>query len=159
KDLTRAETLFQLLHPDLPSDFPPLRSLDNPALPNNLPRQVTSFVGREKETAEIKKRIKTVPLLTLTGSGGCGKTRLSLQVAAEVLETYPDGVLLVEFAPLSDPSLVPQTVGGVLGVREAPGEPITRTLTSALKERQILLVLDNCEHLLDASARLADALL
>jgi class 3 adenylate cyclase len=105
RDLSRPETVFQLLHPDLPWEFPPLKSLDNPAFPNNLPRQVTSFIGREKEWREIQERIKTSSLLTLTGSGGCGKTRLSLQVAAEVLEVYPDGVWFVEFAPLADPAL------------------------------------------------------
>jgi predicted ATPase/class 3 adenylate cyclase len=159
RDLTRPEQVYQLLHPDLPAEFPPLRSLDNPAMPNNLPRQVTSFVGREKELREIKEGMRSAPLLTLTGSGGCGKTRLSLQAAADVLEDYPDGVWLVELAPLTDPSLVPLTVADAVGIREALGEPITRTLLNALKERRMLLVLDNCEHLLDAAARLAETLL
>ncbi|MBC7808281.1 MAG: adenylate/guanylate cyclase domain-containing protein, partial [Akkermansiaceae bacterium] len=89
KDLARPESIYQLCHPSLPADFPPLRTLDNPALPNNLPEQVTSFIGREKETGEIRSLLGKVRLLTLVGSGGCGKTRLSLQVAAEVLEEYP----------------------------------------------------------------------
>jgi predicted ATPase/class 3 adenylate cyclase len=159
KDLTHPEQIWQMLHPDLPADFPPLRSLDNPLLPNNLPRQITSFVGREKEIEDIKERIKTAPLLTLTGSGGCGKTRLSLQVAAEVLDSFPDGVWLVELAPLSDPALVPQTVAEVVSVRESPGESIIKTLVGALKEKRLLLVLDNCEHVLESSARLVDAIL
>lgn len=159
RDLGRPEQVYQVLHPELPSDFLPLRSLDNPNLPNNLPQQVTSFIGREKEIAETKTLLSNTRLLTLTGSGGCGKTRLSLQVAADVLEQYPNGAWLVEFAPLTDPSLVPKTLGEVLGVREAPGEPVTRTLANVLKEKNMLLVLDNCEHVLEAAARLADALL
>lgn len=157
RDLVRAEHVFQLQHPHLPADFPPLKSLEH--LPNNLPRQVTSFVGREQELMEVKRFLETTCLLTLTGSGGCGKTRLSLQVAADMLEEHPDGVWFVELAPLTDPALVPQTVAEALGLRETPGEPITRTLLSFLKERQMLLVLDNCEHVLQASARLVDALL
>jgi predicted ATPase/class 3 adenylate cyclase len=159
KDLGRPETVFQLLHPDLPSDFPPLRSLDNPDLPNNLPQQVTSFIGREKEIAEIKALLARTRLLTLTGSGGCGKTRLSLQVAAEMPENYSDGVWLVELSPLSDPDLVPKAVANVLDVREAPGQSLLQTLTTALKSRRLLIVLDNCEHLLAACAQLADALI
>src|SRR5439155_531895 len=98
-------------------------------------------------------------LLTLTGSGGCGKTRLSLQVAADLLEEYVDGVWLVELAALGDPALVPQTVAAALGVREEPGRPLTATLTDYLKPKTLLLILDNCEHLLAACAQLADTLL
>src|SRR5579872_6308033 len=108
RDLDRAEHIYQLLHPDLPSEFPPLRTLD--ALPNNLPLQTTSFIGREKEIAEVKRLLEKTRLLTLTGSGGCGKTRLSLQVAADLLDDFSDGVWLVELASLSDPDLVPQAV-------------------------------------------------
>ena len=157
KDLAAPEHVWQLLHPSLPQAFPPLKSLDY--LPTNLPEQLTSFIGREKEMAEIKALLDKTRLLTLAGSGGTGKTRLALQTAAEVLEQQPDGVWLVELASLSDPALVAQTVAGALAIREAPGEPITETLLSALKDKQMLLVLDNCEHLLDASARLVDALL
>ena len=98
RDLGRPETIFQLLHPALPSRFPPLRSLENPGLPNNLPQQMTSFIGREKEMETVKSLLGTTRLLTLTGSGGCGKTRLGLQAAADVLENYPDGVWFVELA-------------------------------------------------------------
>ena len=159
KDLGRPEQVFQLCHPSLPADFPPLNSLDNPALPNNLPQQVTSFIGREKEMAEIAALLGNTRLLTLTGSGGSGKTRLSLQVAADLLDGTGDGVWLVELAPLSDPALVPQAVAAVLGVKEETGKTLTQTLTAYLKGRRLLLVLDNCEHVLDACARLADSII
>jgi hypothetical protein len=157
KDLQQPEHIYRLLHPDLPTDFPPLRSLE--AFAHNLPAQLTSFIGREREMAEVKQLLATTRLLTLTGSGGCGKTRLALQVAADLLEEYADGVRLVELAALDDPALVPQTVASALGVREEPGRPLTATLTDSLKPKALLLVLDNCEHLLTACAQLADALL
>ncbi len=157
KDLQRPEHVYQLLHPALPADFPKLKSLD--PLTNNLPIQATSFVGREKEIKEVKALLAKTRLLTLTGSGGAGKTRLSLQVAADLVEGEGDGVWLAEFAPLSDPGLVPQTVAQALGVREEPGRPITQTLVDFLKPKSLLLVLDNCEHVLDAAAQLCDAIL
>ena len=159
RDLGRPESVFQLLHPALPSEFPPLKSLDNPELPNNLPVQVTSFIGREKEIEAVETLLSKTRLLTLTGSGGCGKTRLGLQVAADVLENYPDGVWLIELAPLADPALVPQAVAQALNVSEEPGKPLLPTLVAALKAKRLLLVLDNCEHVLDACSRLVDALL
>ena len=157
RDLSGPEEVWQLLHGDLQAVFPPLRSLD--ATPNNLPQQLTSFIGREKEIAEIKGLLATTRLLTLTGSGGCGKTRLSLQVAADGLESSADGVWLVELAALADPGLVPQAVASVLGLREEPGTSLTQTLVDHLRSRQLLLVLDNCEHLIAACATLADELL
>lgn len=159
RDLGRPEHVYQLLHPDLPSEFVPLKSLDNPALPNNLPQQVTSFIGREKEIEAVKSLLGKTQLLTLTGSGGCGKTRLALQVAAEVLESFPDGAWSVELAALADPALVPQSVAQALNVSEAAGKPLLQTLVDYLKAKHLLLVLDNCEHVLEACARLADALL
>src|SRR5262249_2157917 len=141
KDLLAAEHIWQIRHPLLPSEFPPLRSLDY--LPTNLPRQVSSFIGREREMADIKALLASTPLLTLTGTGGCGKTRLALQVAADVLEDYKEGVWLVELAPLSEASLVPQTVASALALREEPGRPITDTLRDSLRDRQLLLLLDN----------------
>jgi predicted ATPase/class 3 adenylate cyclase/Tfp pilus assembly protein PilF len=157
KDLQRPEQVFQLLHPDLPAHFPPLKSLD--VLPNNLPVQLTSFIGREREMADVKRSLATTRLLTLTGPGGTGKTRLALQVAADLLGEYPDGVWLVELAALVEPALVPQAVASALGVREEPGRTLTETLADSLRPKQLLLVLDNCEHLVAASATLAHALL
>ncbi len=156
-DLTRPVRVFQLLHPDLPADFPPLRTLDT--LPNNLPLQLTSFVGRVRELEELKTALTGARLMTLTGVGGCGKTRLALHVAADVLDAYPDGVWLVELAPIGDPALVPQTVATAAGIREALGQPILETLLHSWRTKRLLLLLDNCEHLLDACASFADALL
>ncbi len=157
RDLERAEHVYQLVHPSLPADFSPLQSLD--AARHNLPLQLTSFVGREQELGQIKQELERARLLTLTGVGGCGKTRLALQVAAELLERYPDGVWLVELAPLADPALLPGAIAAALGVREAPGQTILETLLGVLRDKRLLLVLDNCEHLLDACAHVADALL
>ena len=159
KDLQRPETVFQVAHPHLPRDFPPLRSLDNPALLNNLPQQMTSFIGREAAIEDVKGLLKTSRLLTLTGSGGSGKTRLSLQVAAEMLDGEGDGVWFVELAPLAEDTLVPQTVANVLGVKEEMGKTILQSLVEHLKSKRILILLDNCEHLVNAAAQLADTLL
>jgi predicted ATPase len=126
---------------------------------NNLPIQATSFVGRARELAEVKDQLTRTRLLTLTGPGGCGKTRLAFQVAGDVLDAYPDGVWLVELAPLSDPTLVPQTVVAVLGLQDNSGLPAVAALTVFLKQRRLLLLLDNCEHLIDACASLASALI
>lgn len=125
----------------------------------NLPRQLTSFVGRTGDVAAIKQTLLSVRLLTLTGPGGCGKTRLALHAAAELLDEYPDGVWLVEFAPATDPELVPHIVASTLRVHEQPGQPLTETLISYLQGQRALLILDNCEHLVNACASLADALL
>lgn len=157
KDLQQPEHIFQLLHVDIHRDFPPLKSLD--ALPHNLPEQLTSFVGRESQLARVKKRLEGTRLLTLTGSGGGGKTRLALQTAADLLEKFCDGVWLIELAALTDLEFVPQTVATVLGVREQPGRTVTESLVDYLKPRTILLILDNCEHLRGACAHLADTLL
>jgi predicted ATPase/class 3 adenylate cyclase len=157
KGLTRPERVFQLSGPELPADFPPLHSLNT--LPNNLPLQLTSFVGREHEMAEVTRLLGTTRLLTLTGPGGTGKTRLSLQVAAEVLDTFADGVWLVELAPLSDPALMPQAVASVWNIREQAGRSLVDTLTDFLRAKSLLLILDNCEHLIDACAQLVVALL
>jgi predicted ATPase/class 3 adenylate cyclase len=157
KDLQQPEAVFQLCHPLLPAVFPPLRSLSTH--PNNLPAQLTTFIGREREMAAVKKLLGRSRLLTLTGAGGTGKTRLTLQVAADLLETYPEGIWVVELAPLTDPALVPQAVATTLAVKEEPGTPLTQTLVERLKSKRLLLLLDNCEHLLDACASLADAIL
>jgi non-specific serine/threonine protein kinase len=130
-----------------------------PRARHNLPVQLTSFVGRERELAELGERLTSTRLLTLTGTGGCGKTRLGLRVAAEAIDAYADGVWLVELAALADPGLVAHAVARALGVREVGGEPIRATLLAVLRPSRLLLVLDNCEHLLVACARLADATL
>jgi len=157
KDLAQAQEVSDLLAPNLPAIFPTLRSLE--AFPNNLPAQLTSFIGRETEMAAARHLLADSRLLTLTGMGGSGKTRLALQVAAEALESYPDGVWLVELAALSDPELVAQEVAGVLGVREESEKKLLQTLRDTLRPQSALLILDNCEHVVDAAARLAEALL
>lgn len=157
KDLAASEAVSQLLHPALPDAFQPLRSLDT--LPNNLPVQVTQFIGREQELADVQRLLGATRLLTLTGAGGTGKTRLALQVAADALDSFPDGVWLVDLASLSDPAAVPQVAAQVLGVREEPGRTVLASLTEHLRDRQALLLLDNCEHLIGAVATLASTLL
>jgi non-specific serine/threonine protein kinase len=127
--------------------------------PHNLPLQLSSFVGRETELAEVKRLLENSRLLTLTGSGGCGKTRLALAAAGELAEGFEDGVWMVELASLADPSLVPRSVASTLGVREQPGRSLTETLSDHLGTKKVLLVLDNCEHLVEACASLAEALL
>jgi non-specific serine/threonine protein kinase len=139
------------------AEFPPLRSLE--AFAHNLPVQLTRFIGREPQIAEVKRLLQGARLLTLTGAGGSGKTRLALQLAADLLPEYEDGVWFVELAALAEPGLVLQTVAITLGVREEPDRPLTVTLLDHLRSRSLLLVLDNCEHLLSASARLAADLL
>src|ERR687894_321943 len=136
---------------------PAARIPDRP--PNNLPLELSSFVGREKELAEVERLLRDSRLLTLTGSGGCGKTRLALAVASELVEGFEDGVWLVELAPLADPSLVPRAVASPLGFREQPGRSLTEMLSDYLGSKKVLLVLDNCEHLIEACAELAEALL
>jgi predicted ATPase/class 3 adenylate cyclase/DNA-binding CsgD family transcriptional regulator len=155
--MPNAVHIFQVIAPDLPKDFPPLRTLDN--LPNNLPAQLTSFVGREKELVDVKNLLNNTHILTLIGSGGTGKTRLSIQAASEMLEQYPDGVWLVQLAPILDPLLVPRTTATAIGLRDEPPRPVTDILCDYLSEKKILIILDNCEHLVEACARMADRIL
>ena len=157
KDLFRPEHLYQFNIPGLPSTFPPLKTLDS--FLNNLPTQLTTFIGRENEIAEVRKELETHRLVTLTGSGGTGKTRLSLQVAADLLEKFDHGVWFVELAPLIDPELIPQTILSAIGISEQQGKTPLEVLKEYLHGKQALIVLDNCEHLVSASAQVANALL
>ena len=159
KDLGRPEQIFQLEADGLPATFPPLRSLENPKLRNNLPAQVSSFIGREAELAEVRSLITGCRLVTLTGPGGAGKTRLGLQAAAGLLDGSGDGVWFADLAPLQDADLVAVTVANVLGIPEDPGRPIIDTLVDAVSQRSLLVLLDNCEHVIDACAKVADVLL
>lgn len=167
-DLALPQHLYQLCHDDLNADFPPLNSLS--AFKHNLPVQLTSFIGREKELATVKRIIGpqasegnggAIPahLLTLLGPGGTGKTRLALQAAADLVDQFPDGVWLVELAPLTDPHLIAQRVAAVLNVQEQRGRHMRDTLTAYLRHRELLLLLDNVEHLVRESADLAEHLL
>ena len=153
KDLARPEHVFQVLHPDLSGTFPPLRSLAVDR--HNLPVALTHFVGRKAELERTAELLRTQRLVTLTGFGGTGKSRLAIQSATDALHAFADGVYLVELAPLSDPELVPGAVSTVLGA----GEASTDRLCEHLRSRRMLLILDNCEHLIEAAARLCEALL
>ena len=176
KHLISPERLFQLISAGLPSDFPPLNTFDSAR--HNLPLQLTSFIGREKEIAEVKQALTPSPLpveapygdhpilgvrgarlLTLVGPGGTGKTRLSIQVANELLDLYHDGAWFVDFAPISDPLLLPRTTAIAIGLRDEPQRPVIDMLCDYLRGKHLLLILDNCEHLVEACAQLADSLL
>ncbi|MBL8345718.1 MAG: tetratricopeptide repeat protein [Rubrivivax sp.] len=157
RDLASPERVYQLQHPSLRTQFPPLRSLE--VTPNNLVQQLNSFVGRERELAEVRALLGKTRLLTLLGMGGIGKSRLSVQLGAELLDEYPDGVWLVELAPLADPLLVPQALATVLGVKEEPGGNVTDALLAYVRDKTLLVILDNCEHVVHACADLAKRLL
>ncbi|MGQ0548309.1 MAG: adenylate/guanylate cyclase domain-containing protein, partial [Armatimonadota bacterium] len=156
KDLQRPERLFQLAVADLQIDFPALRTLD--ATPNNLPTQLTSFIGREREVAAARQLLATARLLTLTGPGGTGKTRLSLQLAAEVADQFPHGVYFVLLAPISDPALVASTVAQTLGLAEQRGKSPLERLQEYLRDKQLLLILDNFEQVVAAAPLLSELL-
>jgi predicted ATPase/class 3 adenylate cyclase len=158
RDILQPEEVFQLCHPDLRGDFPPLNTPGH--LPHNLPTHPTPFLGREREVEETVALLlrPEVRLVTLTGPGGVGKTRLGLRVAAELLETFPDGVFLVDLARLTEPDLVPSATATALGLREQPGQSFGQTLTEYLREQRMLLLFDNFEHVLPASTLVADLL-
>jgi Predicted ATPase len=157
RNLDRPEHLYQASAGGLEDRFPPPRSME--VLPNNLPVQTTSFVGREREIEEALRRLEKTRLLTLMGTGGTGKTRLALEIGARVINEYRDGVWLVELAPIRDPDLVVGAVASAVGVREESGRSLRESLVHFLRSKNLLLILDNCEHLLDAAANLAAELL
>src|SRR5581483_11436769 len=157
KDLDEPVMLAQVVHPGLEREFPRLR-LD--AVPGNLPKQITSFVGRESELRDAAGHLTGGHrLVTFSGSGGSGKTRLALQVAAEVVDRFPDGAWLVELASVSDEAQLPHVLTTTLGVREESGRHLESTLAEALAPKRLLLLLDNCEHVLTGMAELTDLLL
>ena len=154
KDLGRPENVFQLEHPDLVSDFPPLVGLDERL--TNLPGQLSSFIGRERELAEAGRLLDEHRLLTVTGAGGCGKTRLALQLAADRTDRFDDGVWYVELASVAGSGTVARQVADVLRVSDEPDVPLVSSLVERLRDQSVLLVLDNCEHLVDQCAELID---
>ena len=157
RDLSGAEHLFHVAGEGLRVEFPPLRTLD--ATPGNLPLQSTSFVGRQVEVAELCEFVRAHRLVTLTGVGGVGKTRLAVQVAAELAAEFPDGVWMIELAPVGDPASVPDVAATTWGVTAQAGLSVTASVVRALSGRRLLILLDNCEHLLDAAADLVEAVL
>jgi predicted ATPase/class 3 adenylate cyclase len=157
KDLGRPERIFQLQAAGLRAGFPPLRSLGNPALPNNLPAQLARFVGRDRELSQVRALVESSRLVTLTGAGGCGKTRLGLQAAAELLDGSGDGVWLVELAAVTDEDEVASAICQALGVAAQPGRSALEALLDTLTPQDVLIVLDNCEHLIGGCAKTADA--
>jgi predicted ATPase/class 3 adenylate cyclase/DNA-binding CsgD family transcriptional regulator len=157
RDLPRPERVVQLCHPDLRNDFPPLRTRETVVAPN-LPVQFTSFIGRETEMNDVRQILADNRFVTLTGAGGVGKTRLAVQVAAQISGEFGDRVWYVDLAPITDPDLVPVAVIRALGLPDQLGRSTMETLLRFIGDRRMLLVLDNCEHLLDACAALVVAL-
>jgi predicted ATPase/class 3 adenylate cyclase len=157
KDVIQPIRLYQIVGPGLREDFPPLMTLD--ARPNNLPVQLTSFIGREKELKYLKDELKQNRLLTLTATGGAGKSRLSLQAGADLIDDFANGVWFVELAAVSDPEFLTAEIINALGIKEEPKKTPEETLVDHLKDKEILIILDNCEHLINACADLTERLL
>lgn len=157
RNLERPEYLCQIVTEGLSADFPPPRSME--ILPNNLPVQANSFIGREKEIRDIRRLLTQTRLLTLSGTGGTGKTRLALEIGAQLIQDFPDGVWLVELAPISQGERIAEAIASSMGVREEPGRPLRETLLHFFKSRDLLLILDNCEHLASDAASLVNGLL
>src|ERR1700729_1178999 len=158
RDLPRPERVMQLCHPDLVNEFPPLR-VSKTIASKRLPVQLTSFVGRDEQLTQVRELLTQNRLVTLTGAGGAGKTRLAIQIAGQLSGEFSDGVWYVDLAPITDPELVPITAARAFGLPDQAGRSTMDTLTRFVAERQMLVVLDNCEHLLDASAALISTLL
>ncbi len=157
KGLTRPERVHQLCHTDLPSEFAPL--VGDARRDTNLPAQLTEFIGRQNEQNELRKLLEERRMVTVTGPGGSGKTRLSIEVAADWVDRVRDGVWLVELASVADPALVAGSIASAIGVREQPGQPLLDTIVAEARGREQLLVVDNCEHLVDACAEVLETLL
>ena len=157
KDLIQPMQMFQVIADGLHSEFPALKTLD--ARPNNLPIQLTSFIGREKELAEIKAQLSGTRILTLLGPGGTGKTRLALQAGADVIDEFENGVWIIELASLTEQSLLSQAIADALQIKEQPGLSLEKILIEHVSSKKILLLLDNCEHLIDACSQLSEKLL
>ncbi len=157
KGLLQPEHIYQVNVPDLQKDFPPLNSI--PTATNNLPAQLTTFVGRENELAQAQNKLSNAKLLTLIGPGGTGKTRLSVQIGSEQISNFKDGVWMVELAPISDTANIVSAIASVFDVREVQNIPLIQLLLDYLRAKEHLLILDNCEHLVEASAQIADQLL
>lgn len=157
KDVLRTQQLYQLTVTDLPSDFPSLKTQKTTS--HNLPIHLTSFIGRERQREEIKERLAGSRLLTLIGPGGTGKTRLSIQVGGEQSSVFPDGVWMAELAPITDAALIPQSIAAVFGLRESAGRSLAELVIDYLRAKELLLILDNCEHLIESCAKLAEDLL
>lgn len=157
RDLLSPERIYQLCHPNIPDQFPPIRSLSS--YKNNLPVQLTSFVGREAELQSIKDHLNTTRLLTLLGPGGTGKTRLSLQAAADIVDRFPDGVWFVELASLTDPDLLADQIAGVLRVPDQPGKTLRQSVGDFMRLKELLLIFDNVEHLVREAAEIVEFLL
>jgi predicted ATPase/class 3 adenylate cyclase len=159
KDLGRPEHVWQLTPRGVLDEFPPLRSLDNPDLPNNLPALLSSFIGREHELNDVRDLVRDSRLVTLTGAGGSGKTRLAMQSAAELLDGTGEGVWLIELAPVADGEQVPLAVASALGILDGIEISPLDALLRALATQAVLIILDNCEHVIDACAKVADAVM
>jgi predicted ATPase/class 3 adenylate cyclase/DNA-binding CsgD family transcriptional regulator len=157
RDLPRPERVTQLCHPDLINDFPPLR-VTKAVVSQHLPVQLTSFVGREEELPQLRGLLAENRLVTLTGAGGVGKTRLAVQIAAQIADEFADGVWYVDLAPITDPEVVPIAVAQTFGLPDEPGRTTIDTLVRFVANRQMLMMLDNCEHVLDAVAALVNSL-
>ena len=157
KDITKPKHLYQVVVADLLSDFPPLTTLETSN--HNLPAQLTSFIGRARELTEADKLLSSTRLLTFIGPGGTGKTRLSLQVAVEQFSEFKDGTWLIELAPLANPTYIVSAMASTFNLRELQGVPLIDTVTDYLRGKKLLLILDNCEHLIEACAQLSDQLL
>jgi predicted ATPase len=155
KDFEEPQPIHQLAVDGLPSEFPPLRTLD---VPTNLPLELTTFVGREGELARIEDLLGTARLVTLTGAGGSGKTRLALRAASGVLDRFPDGVFFVELAPIREVELVPGAIASTIGSRELGPRPVMEVLRIELRHRTMLLVLDNFEQVIDAAPAVSELL-